>query len=229
MSVLEKPLKDLRDRLPYPLQETVLHKSIVAVLRVLIHIFVLLEVQGEENLPLTGAVIVIANHLANFDIIPLQLSLSRPIFSLGKAELFQNPILHSVFRQMGGFPVYRGERDEWAILHSRQLLESGQVLGMFPEGTRSYGNGLKVAKTGAARLALLVNCPIVPVAIDGSQHFFVDFPHRTRIHVRICEPIYPKPNELPLALTDRLMFTLAKNLPENLRGVYSVSPEGFTS
>lgn len=107
-----------------------------------------------------------------------------------------------VIRQMCGFPVHRGERDEWAIHHSQRILEAGQVLGIFPEGTRSRGGGLRVAKTGAARLALAVGCPIVPMAIDGSQRFFKHFPRRTPVHARICEPIYPKPDELPLALTE---------------------------
>ncbi|MFH1906892.1 MAG: lysophospholipid acyltransferase family protein [Chloroflexota bacterium] len=80
---------------------------------------------------------------------------------MGKAELFKNPLIDQFFRNLGGFPVYRGERDEWAIRHAGKLLRHGQVLGMFPEGTRSHGRGLKVAKTGAVRLVLSVNCPIL--------------------------------------------------------------------
>jgi 1-acyl-sn-glycerol-3-phosphate acyltransferase len=98
---------------------------------------------------------------------------------------------------------------------------------MFPEGTRSHGRGLKVAKTGAARLAIAANCPIIPVAVDGREVFFRRFPRRTRVHIRICAPIQPQPEEMPLALTDRIMLTLAENLPPELRGVYAQIPADF--
>ena len=67
---------------------------------------------------------------------------------------------------MGGFPVYRGEHDTWAMEHARKVLQSGQIVAMFPEGTRSRGKGLALAKPGAARLAIEENClswpPIYP-------------------------------------------------------------------
>ncbi len=220
---------DPRDQMHYPLHRTGLHKFAVAVLSPFFRLAMKLEVDGFENLPEYGGVIVAANHLTSFDIFPLQIALPRPIFYMGKAELFKNPLLHFLFRNMGAFPVYRGERDEWAIAHARRVLEAGQVLGMFPEGTRSHGHGLRVAKTGAARLAIATNSPVVPVAVDGSQRFFRRFPRRTRVKVRACEPVYPEPDEMPLELTDRFMFRLAQNLPVDLRGVYAERPEGFDS
>jgi len=128
---------------------------------------------------------------------------------------------------LGAFPVYRGARDEWALDHARRLLQGGQAVGIFPEGTRSQGRGLKVARSGAARLALSANTPLLPVTIEGIQHLFTGFPRRTRVRVSICEPIHPDPGELPLALTDRLMYTLAQNLPPYLRGVYADFPSDF--
>jgi len=227
LTIPEAALLDARDKLHYPLQETKLRKFVLAMVRFLFRFIMEMEVEGQANLPPDGAVIIASNHVSNFDAFPLQLALPRPLFFMGKAELFKNPLIHQFFRNLGGFPVYRGERDEWAIRHAGKLLRHRQVLGMFPEGTRSQGRGLKVAKTGAARLALSVNCPILPVAVDGCQHLFKTFPHRTRVRVKIGEPVWPNPDELPLALTDRLMFTLARNLPEELRGVYAEMPKGF--
>jgi 1-acyl-sn-glycerol-3-phosphate acyltransferase len=227
LSALEIPINDPRDRLHYPLQETRLRKIVMAALGFVARTVIDLEVDGLENLPRSEGLIVAANHLTNFDILPLQMALPRPIFFMGKAELFQNRLAHTFLRALCAFPVYRGAHDDWALLHARQILEAGQVVGIFPEGTRSQGRGLKVAKTGAARLALATGCPISPVAIDGIQRLFKQFPHRTKIHITVCELVLPQKGELPLALTDRLMFLLARNLPSSLKGVYGQSPAGF--
>lgn len=227
MSALEIPVNDARDTLRYPLQETSLHRVVMAMLGFLARSVIDLKVSGLDNLPRSPGLIVAANHLTNFDIFPLQMALPRPLFFMGKAELFQNRLAHAFLRELCAFPVYRGARDEWALLHAQSLLEAGQVVGIFPEGTRSYGRGLKVAKTGAARLALATGCPIAPVAIDGSQRLFKQFPSRTQVKLTVCEPLQPQEGELPLALTDRLMFLLACNLPPSLKGVYRQSAAGF--
>jgi 1-acyl-sn-glycerol-3-phosphate acyltransferase len=196
-------------------------------LRVAFRLVMRLKVEGVSNLPLEGAVILAANHVTNFDVFPMQFALPRPIFFMGKAELFKFPPLDWALRNLGGFPVYRGERDEWAMRHAQRVLENGALLGMFPEGTRSKGSGLGVAKTGAARLAIEMNCPMVPLAVVGSDRFFRGFPRRTEVTIRLCQPLQPGPGETPLALTDRLMFTLAEALPEEMRGVYAETPRGF--
>jgi 1-acyl-sn-glycerol-3-phosphate acyltransferase len=208
----------------YPLEETRLHRIVVNLLRLVFNSIMQLEVSGANNIPEKGAVILAGNHVTNLDIFPMQLAITRPIFYMGKAELFENPIIHAVFRNLGAFPVYRGERDEWALMHSKRILNSGQVLGMFPEGTRNRGHGLKVAKTGAARLAIEIGCPIVPMSIDGSHTFFKQFPHRNQVRIKISEPIWAKPHELAIGLTDRVMYQLAENLPDEMRGVYGYSP-----
>ena len=212
---------DRRFKTSYPIEETTFHRVLVATIKAIFKSLMKMEVTGMENLPKKGAVIVAANHVTNMDIFPMQLALNRPIFFMGKAELFQNSLVHYLFRNLGAFPVYRGERDEWAFQHSLRLLHAGQVLGMFPEGTRSRGRGLKVAKTGAARLSIDVQCPLIPMSIDGSQRFFKGFPRRNQVTIIIGEEILPEKGELPISLTDRLMFQMARNLPVELRGVYA--------
>jgi len=185
------------------------------------------DMKGVENLPREGAVILVANHVTNFDVFPMQFSIPRVIFFMAKAELMKNPIMDVLLRNLSAFPVNRGEKDQWSMDHALKVLRRGQVLGMFPEGKRSQGRGLSVAKTGSARLALEANCPILPMTILGSDRFFKKFPYRTKVQITILPPMYPKENETPLALTDRLMFTLAQALPAELRGVYAKMPEGF--
>ena len=220
VSLAENVQIDRRVYMHYPINETRFHRVIVDLIRIFFKSIMQLEINGGSNLPEKGAVIVAGNHVTNLDIFPMQLAITRPIFFMGKAELFKNPIVNTAFRNLCAFPVFRGEKDEWAIMHSKRILTAGQVLGMFPEGTRSRGHGLKVAKTGAARLAIELGCPIVPMGIDGSHTFFKQFPRRNLVRVNIGEPVWPDPGELPIGLTDRVMFQLATNLPAELRGVY---------
>ncbi len=218
---------EIRDRQRFYFHATPLRRFIVGLARLVFRAFMKLEVTGLENLPLEGAVIVAANHVTNFDVFPMQLSLPRPIFFMGKAELFRIPLVEAIFRNLGAFPVYRGGRDEWAVAHAAKVLEHGQTLGMFPEGTRSKGRGLAVAKTGTARLAIEAGCPIVPMAIVGSDRFFHGFPRRNHVTVHLLPPILPLPGDSPLSLTEKLMFTLAASLPAEMRGVYAEIPRGF--
>ena len=218
---------DPRDSKRYYFHPTPTRVVVVSALKAIFYLFGDIQSSGRENLPLDGPVIVAANHITNFDALPLQFALPRPLFYIGKEELFRNPVMDWLFRQLGGFPVYRGARDEWALRHAVKVLEHGSVLGIFPEGTRSKGKGLKPAKTGAARLAQTVQCPIVPVALYGTQDMFRYFPRRNRVMVTIGTPIYPKPGDTHLELTDRLMFALAGMLPPEDRGAYQVRPPGF--
>jgi len=218
---------DPRDKLHFSFHATPFRKFVVFVLGNLFKPIMKLDVHGVENLPADGAVVLAANHVTNFDVIPMQLSIPRPIFFMGKASLFKFPIFETALRDLGAFPVYRGEKDEWALRHAARVLENGQTLGMFPEGTRSKGRGLSVAKTGSARLALDANCPIVPLAVIGTDSLFKRFPRRTLVTIKLLPPILPKPGETPLALMDRVVFALASELPPEMRGVYAEVPKGF--
>jgi 1-acyl-sn-glycerol-3-phosphate acyltransferase len=214
---------DPRDRKTYYFEMTPFRRVLTPTLHVFFRVIADLRVQGAENLPRSGAVILASNHLTNYDVFPLQFALPRPIFFMGKQELFRPGLVDAGMRHMGGFPVQRGVQDEWALQHARRVLEHGQVLGMFPEGTRNRGKGLKSAKTGVARLALSTGSPIVPVALHGPQYMFRRFPRRTPLHVSVGEPIYPERYETTLGLTERVMFSLAELLPPEARGV----PPGF--
>ncbi len=218
---------ETRDQKRYYFHETRTRIATVALLKFFAWFIMKIESRGSENLPSEGAVILACNHVTNFDIFPMQLGITRPIFFMAKEELLRNPIIEYIFRKGGVFPVYRGQKDEWAKQHAEKVLEHGQVLGLFPEGTRSKGRGLRTAKTGTARFAIKADCPIVPMAVNGSHRMFKHFPKRTQVTVTLGEPIYPQPHEGALALTDRVMFAIADMLPVELRGVYGEKPSGF--
>lgn len=222
-----QPAADPRDRKTYHFQATPFRRVLVSILKTGYRTTVRLEAEGAEKLPAEGPVILAANHLSNYDVFPLQFVLSRPIFFMGKEELFRNPLMDWILRQLGGFPVYRGEHDEWAFRHAQNVLEHGQVLGMFPEGSRNKGTGLRPAKTGTARLALETGAPILPAALHGPQYMFHRFPQRTPVIVRFGDPILAQHGETHLDLTDKLMFALAELLPPEARGAYGFRPTGF--
>jgi 1-acyl-sn-glycerol-3-phosphate acyltransferase len=221
------PIRDPRNKQKFVFNETLVRKTAIVIIGAILKAFIVMKVDGLENLPMQGACIIASNHLSNFDVFPMQLSLPRPLFFMGKAELFKNPFMGWVFRQLGGFPVQRGVSDQWALTHARKILDKGLILAMFPEGTRAKNRGLSVAKTGAARLAIEKDVPIIPFTHYGSDKIFSRIPHRTDVHLIVSPPIYPDIDDDPLSLTDRVMFTLASNLPQQMRGAYSELPPGF--
>src|SRR5512138_1086952 len=127
---------DPRETKKYYLADTPQRRLMVAVIRALFKIVINMEVVGLENVPRQGPVLLAANHVTNLDVFPLQFALPRPVFFMGKAELFRNPLLDLFLRNLSGFPVNRGEKDQWAMRHAAKVLKHGLTLGMFPEGTR---------------------------------------------------------------------------------------------
>jgi 1-acyl-sn-glycerol-3-phosphate acyltransferase len=132
-----------------------------------------LRARGIENLPDAGFVLA-ANHTSNFDPWPLGIPLfpHRQLRFMAKSELF-NPILKPILVGGGAFPVRRGQADLEAIGRAVELVRDGEVVVMFPEGTRRK-KGLRKkhearAHTGAARIALTAGVPLVPAAIKGTD------------------------------------------------------------
>ncbi len=139
----------------------------------LMHGLFRLQARGVENLP-EGGFVLAANHTSNFDPWPLGWPLwpKRQLYFMAKAELF-NPILGPPLRAGGAFPVRRGEQDIEAMEASVKLCREGKIVAMFPEGTRRSKGIVKKfehrPRTGAARIALAANVPLVPAAIDGTD------------------------------------------------------------
>lgn len=199
---------------------TPLRRLTVRVAQVLFRPLMALEVQGLSRVPVQGGFVLASNHLSNWDVFAMQLALPRPIFFMGKAELFRFTPLGALLRNFGAFPVYRGEKDAWALRHAGRVLDAGLVLGMFPEGHRSKGEGLLPARSGAARLAMDAHCPVLPMTIIGTDRFLRSFPRRTRVQVSFLEPVHARWSDTPEDLTERVMLAMAMALPESLQGVY---------
>ena len=133
-----------------------------------------LKSSGTEHLPREGGYVLSANHLSNFDPWPLGLPLfpSRQIRFMAKSELFRSP-LWPILRFGGAFKVRRGEGDTEAIATAVRLAKEGEVVAIFPEGTRRTKGLVKKHQarphTGAARVALEAGVPLIPAAIAGTD------------------------------------------------------------
>lgn len=147
-----------------------------------------LKVEGLANLPPTGAVIMAANHLSNWDPIVIAMALNRPIHFMGKSQLFTNKIMGKFFTKLNAFPVRKDIPDRQAIKKALQVLAEGQVLGIFPEGGRNFSGEMK-AQPGVALLALKSGAPIVPVGCLGTNHR-VPWGWGRPLMVRVGEPFY---------------------------------------
>ncbi len=134
-----------------------------------IFLFLGLKLEGVHNLPDKGPVIIAANHVSNWDPIFIAIALKRPVHYMAKSELFNYRLLGKLLYKINAFPVRRGTADRRAIKNALDILESGKVLGMFPEGTRNKtGDEIKF-QSGVAMLALKARAPIVPVACLGTN------------------------------------------------------------
>jgi 1-acyl-sn-glycerol-3-phosphate acyltransferase len=133
-----------------------------------------LRVKGKEHLPREGGYVLSANHLSNLDPWPLGWPLfpHRELRFMAKAELFRSP-LWPILKFGGAFKVNRGQRDEQAIDTAVRLARDGEVVAIFPEGTRREKGLIKKFEsrphTGAARVALAAGVPLVPAAIAGTD------------------------------------------------------------
>ncbi|MGI8427303.1 MAG: lysophospholipid acyltransferase family protein [Actinomycetota bacterium] len=130
-----------------------------------------IQVEGLENLPSNGPVIVVANHTSFMDSIWIPLILPRRIVYLTKAEYFDSWKTVWFFRGLGMIPVDRqakGGGDD-ALSAAHALLDAGGVLGLYPEGTRSPDGRLYRGRTGVGRLAVRSGAPVVPIGLIGSS------------------------------------------------------------
>jgi 1-acyl-sn-glycerol-3-phosphate acyltransferase len=126
-----------------------------AILRFVMRIAFRMQVEGKDNVPSQGGVILAANHLSMLDPIVVGCAIDRPVRFMAKRELFDNPLLRMLARSLGAFPVRRGKDDKDAFRRALEVLRNDEVLGIFPEGTRSLDGRLQRAYSGAAVLATL--------------------------------------------------------------------------
>ena len=127
------------------------------------------EVVGREHVPLEGPLILVSNHLNNADPPAVALALPRHPTYMAKREMIGWPIIGPAFRIFGAFPVRRGVPDRAALRVAGEVVLRGEMLVMFPEGSRSRTGGLGRGYPGSALVALRTGAPLLPVAVTGTN------------------------------------------------------------
>ena len=197
---------------------------------VLYRFWLRLHVEGWENIPAEGPVVMMGNHISFLDpVVMISFYPDRDIVPLAKIEAFDAPIMRYFVTHWGAIPVQRGEVDLKALKSALEHLRQGYVVMLYAEGTRSK-TGLIKGQEGSAYIALKTDALVVPVAIWGTR----DFPfswwrqfRRTEIHVRFGRPFRFRkeggklPREQFGEMTDQAMVQIAKLLPPEWRGVYA--------
>lgn len=130
------------------------------------------RVIGAENIPASGAFILAANHVSNWDPPFLGTFIDREVCYMGKEELFKNPVMAWICRHLHVFPVKRGAADKTAIKTAVKVLRDGKCLGIFPEGTRSKTGKLGKAEAGVSLIAAMTKAVIIPAAIVDTEKIF---------------------------------------------------------
>lgn len=191
----------------------------------------LFHVEGRGNVPLRGGVLVCPNHQSTVDppMVPAFLP-RRDSWSMAKAEYFaKENFTKWLFTEYHAFPVVRHSPDRKALKRAMDVLRDGQVLVVYPEGTRIESGGLRRGEPGAGFLAQTADVPVVPAGLIGTRECFRKgsfWPRRVRVRL-----VYGRPFRIPGRLedgskvdrqdaADAIMLSVAELLPEGTRGEF---------
>lgn len=204
------------------------------IIRPLLNRFWDVTIEGLENVPQSGPAIICPNHISFFDSVFTMVYVGRTVSFVGKAEYMDSWKTKYLFPALGMIPIDRGggKKSEAALLAAEQVLRRGQLFGIYPEGTRSRDGMLYKGHTGAARLAIKVGCPIIPVGIVGTRE--IQPPDKVlpktglSCTVKFGRPIDPQRyierggDHLVLReMTDELMFEIRELTGQEYRNVYA--------
>ncbi len=197
-------------------------------------------VRGEEHVPVEGGAILASNHLSFSDSIFLPLVVRRRVTFLAKADYFtgsglKGRLTAGFFRGVGQLPIDRsgGQASEAALQTGLKLLRNGELLGLYPEGTRSPDGRLYRGKTGVARMALEAKVPVLPVVMVGTdkvQPIGRKIPHLGRVGVVIGAPLDFSRYEgmeddrfVLRSITDEIMYELMQLSGQEYVDVYAAT------
>jgi 1-acyl-sn-glycerol-3-phosphate acyltransferase len=136
-----------------------------------------MKVYGRENIPASGRLILCSNHLSYIDPVFTDSCIKRQVCFMAKAQLFTNKFVTAVVTWFNAYPVNRGAFDRQAIRNSVAILNAGQMIGLYPEGTRSTDGIIRDGHQGVGLISIMAESPVLPVAITGTN-MIIQKPHK---------------------------------------------------
>lgn len=170
-----------------------------------------MSISGREHIPLTGPVLLVSNHRSNLDPFFIGVSFPRQVHFMAKSELWKFKPLGRIIDLLGAFPVHRGEADRTAVKRALEVLGSGAVVGMFPEGRRQRGGELGEIHPGVALFSLRDGVVTVPMVLEGTERVVKrGIPRFPKVRVTFGPPLLMPADGLPRAqraqiVTERLV------------------------
>jgi len=192
-----------------------------------------LKIEGKENLPDSGPLLVIANHFSFIDPVAVLHALPYPIEYVGGAEFPHAPAIVKFLPEIWGYyPVFRGTGSRYALRAAEEILKQNGVLGIMPEGG-AWAEVLRPARPGAAYLAAQTGAKVLPLGIHGLNDIFpLKLGHRPKAVVRIGKPVGPftttgrgrERREQLDKIGLELMKAIAALIPDHFRGFLAEDP-----
>jgi 1-acyl-sn-glycerol-3-phosphate acyltransferase len=179
------------------------------------------QVEGQENIPLSGPVLIAPVHRSNIDFAFTVFMTKRKTFFMAKDSLWRIPLLRELISTMGAFPVKRGTADRESLAFAQSVLEQGEVLVMFPEGTRQEGAEVSELRDGAMFIASRTGATVVPVGIGNTERAMprgAKFPRPAKVRIVIGAPIAAPTSEGRITRTQIAEST--EELRASLHDVY---------
>jgi len=188
----------------------ILYRVIRTILVPCFLVYLRLQRVGREHLPSSGPLLLASNHRSFLDPFVIGTLLKRPVYYMAKRELFEKRWQAWILNGLGAFPVDRGAGDKDAMATARAILERGDCVVIFPEGTRIRRGPLAEPKRGIGRLALETGAPVAPIAVMGSDEVRRGWRIRAKkVRLRVGRPLqYPTVERcspaLATAVTERI-------------------------
>jgi len=211
----------LSRELPRPFPDWV-YRSLRAIAHVINRSYWRVTVQGPP-VPASGAVVLAPVHRSFIDFFVVSEVTRRKLFYMTKEEMWSSHLLGRFLDSTGAIPVHREGADRQSVARSQAVLDQGQVLVLFPEGTRRSGDSVVDLHEGAAFLATRTGAPIVPVGIAGtseSQPLGTKLPRPVKVRIVLGEPLMPPARTEGGRTPRRVIRELNEQLRSELQRVY---------